>query len=113
MNMTPGFRHYRQASLRVVIPQGLPVEMQDPVREIISVHSDAPRKGHATALLHQICAEADRHWLTLMIHVEPFDDGAMTGEQLRKWYSRFGFVEIQTEPCLMARSPQKSKIARA
>ncbi len=109
-DMNPGLRAYRQASLRVAVPDGLPEDMRDDIREIVAVHSDAPRKGHATALLHQVCAEADHDRKTLLIHVQPFDDG-MSAEQLRKWYARFGFIEVQTNPCLMARSPEKPRIS--
>lgn len=109
--MTPGLRQYKAASCRVAIAMGLPEDMRDQTREIVGVQSTNPRKGHATALLHTVTAEADREWMTLLIHVEPFDDG-MTGEQLMKWYGRFGFVKIQDDPVLMARSPQPPLIAR-
>ena len=104
--MTPGLRKHRQASLRVAIP-ALPEDMTPVTRELIDVKSDNQRKGHATALMHQVTLEADKQWMTLLIQVKPFADG-MTVEQLKKWYGRFGFVEIQAEPCcLMARSPQR------
>ena len=104
--MNPGIRKLKSASLRVASPTGLPSEMQDHVRELIDVQSNNPRKGHATALLNNVCKEADRDWLTLMVQVKPFDDG-MGMDKLRRWYGRFGFVEIQQEPAvLMARSPR-------
>jgi len=103
--MEPGLRTYKQASLRVAVASGLPIDMHELTREILSVKSDAPREGHATALLYQTCAEADKWWMTLVIQVRPFDDG-MTMEQLQKFYTRFGFLKIQDEPVLMARSPQ-------
>jgi len=110
--MTPGPRIHHSASLRVAIPESLPEEMRDDIREILAVATTNPRKGHATALMHQVMAEADFAWVTLMIHVKPFANG-MTLEQLAKWYARFEFVEIQSEPVLlMARSPQKPRIVR-
>lgn len=109
--MTPGIRLHKQASLRVAIAEGWPVEIQDQVREIVSIQSTNPRKGHATALLHQVCAEADKWWITLLVQVAPFNDG-MTLEQLEKWYCRFGFLRIQDDPMLMARSPQPPVIER-
>lgn len=111
-DMTPGLRTHKQATLRVAVPSGLPPEYWEPVREIIGVYSGARRNGHATALMHQVCAEADRATITLMITVKPFAD-EMNGDQLKRWYGRFGFIEIQAEPCLMARSPQQSRIVRA
>lgn len=110
--MEPGLRTHKQASLRVAIAQSLPVEMWETTREIIGVQSDAPRKGYATALLHQVCAEADRARIVLFLQVRPFAEG-MSEEQLTKFYARFGFTVIQAEPCLMSRVPQRSAIARA
>lgn len=110
--MTPGRRTHKAASCRVAVAMGLPEDMREQTREIVGVQSTNPRKGHATALMHTVCAEADREWMTLLIHVEPFSDG-MTEEQLLRWYGRFGFVKIQDDPILMARSPQKSMILRA
>lgn len=110
--MTPGPRSHKQASCRVVVAAGLPAEMQDQTREIVEVMSANPRKGHASALMHQVCGEADRDWMTLILTVRPFDDG-MNREQLERFYLRFGFVRIQDEPLLMARSPEKPRIVRA
>lgn len=105
--MTPGLRTHHSASLRVAVPTGLPEEMQSQVCELISVRSDSPRKGHATALMWTVCAEADREWITLMICPRKFDDG-MDDEKLVPWYEKFGFVVFQQEPVmLMARSPQR------
>lgn len=109
--MNIGTRQYRQASCRIAIPTGLPDEMKDTVREVLGVMSGSKRNGEATALMHQITAEADFAWMTLLIHVKPFDDG-MTAEQLEKFYGKFGFAVIQHEPILMARSPVKPKIVR-
>lgn len=109
--MNPGLRYYKRASCRIAIPEGLPVEFQDQVREVLSVASDDKRGGQASALMYQICTEADFAWITLMLHVKPFADG-MGDEQLKSWYGKFGFVEIQADPLLMARSPQPPKIRR-
>lgn len=109
--MNAGRRKYKSASCRIAIPEALPDEMKDTVREVVSVSSEAKRTGQATALMHQITAEADFAWITLLIHVEPFGDG-MTDEQLERFYSKFGFARIQDEPLLMARSPEKPRLAR-
>lgn len=109
--MNLGQRTYKQASCRIAMPKALPEEMQHTVREVLGVMSSSKRNGEATALLHQVTTEADFAWITLLIHVEPFDDG-LTADQLEKFYQKFGFVVIQQEPLLMARSPVKPKIAR-
>ena len=108
--MTPGLRTHKAASLRVAIAEGLPSEMWDVTREIVSVQSTNPRKGDATTLMWSVCAEADRELKTLIIQVRPFSQG-MNDDQLKKFYSKFGFEEIQADPCLMARSPELSRIA--
>lgn len=110
--MTPGPRVHKQASLRVVIPQGVPESMRQGMREIVGVTSENPRKGHATALMHTVCAEADHTRMVLMLEAKPFAEG-MTQEQLETWYARFGFQKIQETPVLMARQAQVSRIARA
>lgn len=112
--MTPGPRTYKQATLTVAVPSGLPEDMREDFMEILSVRSDNPRKGHATALMHMVCTEADRAGKLLMLKVGAFDDGGMNNEQLAKWYGRFGFVEVQKEPAvLMARQAEHPRIARA
>lgn len=111
MSMEPGLRTYKKASLRVAIAEGLPSDMWELTREIVGVQSENKRGGEATALMWQTCAEADRAWLTLMVHPLQFADG-MDTERLTGWYAKFGFLKIQNEPCLMARSPQKPVIAR-
>jgi hypothetical protein len=80
------------------------------MREILSVASSNPRKGDATALMYRTCQEADDARVTLIVHVKAFADG-MTDEQLQKWYERFGFQVVQTEPSLMmARQIQPNRI---
>ena len=105
--MTPGLREYKQATLRVAVPLGIPEHMRHGVREIVAVQTTNPRKGHATHLMHDVCAEADRTGFVLMLQVRPFDDG-MDDEQLEEWYAKFGFIEIQHEPVLMARQPRNT-----
>ena len=107
--MQPGLRQYKQASLRVAIPTALPEHMQPHMRELLSITSGSPRTGQATALMHQVCQEADTACMTLILAVAPFADG-MTAEQLEKWYMRLGFVILQTGPLMMARPVQPNKI---
>lgn len=107
--MTPGLRDYKQATLRVAIPECLPEEMREKTREIVSVHSANPRKGHATLLMHQVCAEADRSGMVLILMPAKFDEG-MGDEKLQRWYAKFGFALIQETPPLMARQVQRLQV---
>lgn len=111
--MNAGLRTHKQASCRVEVPTGIPDHLQNTVRELVGIESTNPRKGHATALLHQVCAEADQHIKVLMLHVEPFDDG-LSIEQLEKFYGKFGFMVAGREPVLiMVRAPECSALVRA
>lgn len=112
--MTPGQRTYKQATLTVANADGLPEDMRKDFMEILAVRSQNPRKGHATSLMHMVCAEADLAGKMLILKVGAFDDGGMSNEQLQKWYGRFGFVEVQQEPAvLMARAAERLKVVRA
>lgn len=105
-----GYRHFKSASLRLCVPLGLEADdpeetarMREGIREIIDVRSESRGKGHATKLLHNVCTEADVDRKVLMLQVKKFDEG-MDEDKLLKFYSRFGFTTIQTEPVtLMAR----------
>ncbi len=98
--MNVGQREHKSASLRVAVPECLPEHMRPHMRELVGVSSGNPRKGHATALMYQVCQEADDACKTLILTVAPFGEG-MTDDQLQKWYERFGFEVIQTEPAVM------------
>jgi hypothetical protein len=79
--------------------------MREGCLEVLDLSSDNPRKGHATALMRHLCLEADGSGKVLILIPKPFADG-LTQDQLERWYERFGFVLIQTEPSkLMARQP--------
>jgi GNAT superfamily N-acetyltransferase len=100
--VTPGPRTHKQASLRVAIATGLPEDMRSGIREIIDLESKNQGKGHATALMHRVCEEADRTGHILLLMPKAFSEG-MTTEQLMGWYGRFGFIAVQQEPVLLVR----------
>ena len=108
--MNPGLRKHKQASLRIVEPMGLPDHLRSNVRELASLKSENQRKGHASALMHQVCAEADMAAKTLMLLVDQPEGTEPDNEQIKKFYSRFGFNVAQDSPCLMLRLPQKPLI---
>jgi hypothetical protein len=108
-----GPRTYKGASLRIVAPQ-LPDEASDAVRantlEVTGVQSSNPRKGHATTLMYQVCAEADHASKVLMLMVTE------NAEKLVKWYQRFGFKPTKDAldmPVVMVRAPKPVRIVRA
>lgn len=109
MPMKNGQRTHNAASLIVDDCRALPVKMRPVTREIHHVYTPAAHQGQgdATELLHSVCAEADDAGITLVLWPQPYgDDIALSRQQLIDWYSkRFGFVQIQPDPPLMARMP--------
>jgi hypothetical protein len=109
--MNIGQRQYKQASCRIEIPECVPEDMRQGMREVVSVASENGRNGEATALMFGVCAEADVDGVVLILMPQPFShsltpEPAMSAEQLEKFYSKFGFVVVQQEPAvLMARQP--------
>lgn len=106
--MNPGLRTLGNATLTIGVCKALPPEMRPQTRELsgLSVPIESRRTGHATALMHDVCCEADEANITLVLFVQPFDDPDLGRTQLAEWYSRrFGFMPIQADPLLMARMP--------
>jgi hypothetical protein len=65
-------------------------------RIITSVGTRNRGQGNASRLLKLVTDEADSEGVTLYLSVEP--DGTGLGEdQLRSWYSRNGFENMDTE----------------
>ena len=86
----------------------LPRRLRDKTREITKVHTQAAEQGngHASALMQDVCDEADRAGITLVLWPRPYgDDIALSASMLQDWYAGFGFRVIQPEPVMMARSP--------
>lgn len=106
MNIGP--RTHEAASLQVRICMALPKHLRERTREITKVHvsEQYQRQGYATALLQEVCEEADRAGITLVLWPRPYgDDIAMSAPMLQRWYAGFGFRAIQQDPVLMARAP--------
>jgi N-acetylglutamate synthase-like GNAT family acetyltransferase len=86
----------------------LPKRLRDSTREITKVctPADEQGKGHATELMLDVCEEADKAGLVLVLWPRPYgDDVALSATQLESWYAKFGFRRIQSGPVLMARAP--------
>lgn len=98
--MKLGRRELEGASLVVGHTDALPASM----REIIEISSvKTPRRkrrmGLAAALLAQVCAEADRERIVMILQPGP-------KAWLQQFYGSHGFAVIQTSPVvLMARPP--------
>lgn len=77
------------------------------ILEVVGIWTepDLRRQGYATELLADVCREADRSHIVLMLRPEEY--GKSQGlKKLEPWYKRFGFIRIQDNPVLMARKPR-------
>lgn len=108
--MEPGLRKHKGATLRVAIAEGLPVAMWEKTRELLSVRSENQARGEASRLLWDVCAEADRARLSLILKPESFAPG-LDDNKLKLFYAKFGFVKFQDDPCLMVRPWQAQQRA--
>ncbi len=70
----------------------------------VNVPAQHRGKGHGSALLRQVCDDADHEQVPLTLSINSY--GEMTHEQLRDWYERYGFVEMGDEPGLFVREPE-------
>ena len=72
--------------------------------EVSHVFTDitARKQGYATQVMQAICAGADSEKIVLMLTAKD--------TQLKAFYERFGFMQIQTKPLIMARMPQIFKV---
>jgi hypothetical protein len=105
--MLPGLREHKQSSLRIAIPD-LPPEYLDGVREIVSLESRNPGKGYATVLMWDVCHEADKARMVLILKPMAFANG-LDDENLLKFYAKFGFIKTQDDPVIMARAPDMKR----
>lgn len=107
--MNQGPRTLGGASCQIRISMALPRELRPKTREVAHLHCerDSQNTGEATALMLQVCEEADKDNITLVLWPRPYgDDIALSQAQLIEWYAkRFGFWQIQPDPPLMARAP--------
>lgn len=77
--------------------------------QVIRVWTDVRqrRSGSASALMDEICADADAESKVLMLYPKAFGScDRPPVDTLIEWYGSFGFSIIQENPTLMARMPQ-------
>ena len=93
------------SSLNLSYSQAVPPHLRGKCREISSLVTDQASRGHGSAseLMREVIMQADHEGMALLVVVAPFDGEPIDADNLRKWYARLGFVEIQHEPCVMVR----------
>lgn len=107
--MKPGHIVMGHASLDLSYSGIVPPAERGRVLEITSLRTDrwSRRKGHASALLREVCDQADQNNMLLLIAPEPFGIDGPTAEQLGDWYTRqFGFTPLQLSPTILVRLPR-------
>lgn len=92
------------ASVKVGPSKMLPHHMQS-ILELsdLFVEPEHRNQGQATALMRQVCYEADKEKRLLVLM--PESKGELTNDQLEAFYCGFGFERIQDKPVLMCREP--------
>jgi GNAT superfamily N-acetyltransferase len=93
-NVMVGLRSHESASCRLNYSMGVPVEMRARLRELSHLSAAEQGKGHGTALMNKVCAEADRAAIVLLLTSKP---------ELVEWYERFGFYPLPDSESVMAR----------
>ena len=104
--MKPGDIQLGNASLHIGYPQCVPGNQRGHIREITRfyVPEEFRGKGEGTALLQDVCEQADIKQLALMLIADT--------ERLLLYYGTFGFELIQPTPMIMLRLPQGYKLDR-
>ena len=89
---------------------GIDKSVSDGLLEVKSMHTAKPsrRQGHASKLMAEVCDEADKANVILVLTPEQFDNGPIGTQQLKNWYAKYGFNVIQEKPVLMCRDPAVS-----
>lgn len=102
--MKPGHIALGHSSLNLGHSSIIPVADRDRVLEISSLRTDrwSRGKGHASALMREVCEQADQNDMFLMLVPEAFGIEGLTTEQLADWYTRrFGFVPLPDSSILI------------
>lgn len=97
--MKPGTIELGNASVRVGYPQIIAPNQRGHARELTEffVSEEYRGKGEGSALLKEVCEQADQGKLMLIMIADSL--------RLASFYARHGFIAIQANPILMARTP--------
>ena len=101
--MKTGTVQLGNASLHLGYSQIVPPPQRGFAREIteLFVPEKHRGKGEATALLNDVCEQADQYDIMLILIADT--------KKLGLFYERFGFEVIQQSPIVMVRSPNVVK----
>lgn len=89
----------------------VPAHLRGLLLEIINLLTDTKQQSnnHASALMQEVCQQADQDGIVLMIVPKPFANSPMSAQQLQDWYERrFGFGLLQADPAILIRLPQRA-----
>jgi len=109
--MAPEFRTLSASKCSLRVCTQLPEALHGNTLEIHQVWTDPEcrNQGSATALLRQVCRDADAERITLILRAEAYksEQNGLSQSRLEKWYHQaFGFQIVQENPTIMARPAQ-------
>lgn len=110
--MRYGKREHIGASLEIGVAKGLPVHMREGIVELSDLYT-APqfrRQGYADALMASVMVEADLAGKMVILTVGEGVIGGADKGALARFYQRHGFVPVQAEPLIMARTPIAARL---
>jgi GNAT superfamily N-acetyltransferase len=92
------------ASCKLGYCVAVPAHLRGGLLEITKVYVPAEDrgKGLASEMIAKICLQADADRFILLTMPQPYGDGAMSKDELSRWYiRRFGFEVLQDTPVLL------------
>lgn len=95
-----GKRELEESSCWIRMMPDLPMQLRNTVRLVhdLKTAKGMRGKGQGTKLLQQVCEEADKCGIMLILMPD--------NEKLEKWYNSKGFNRTQDKPVIMVRVPQ-------
>jgi GNAT superfamily N-acetyltransferase len=73
----------------------------------VYTHPFARRKGYASRVMLEVCRYADKHGVTMNIHIHKYGKGGACKAVLAEFYARFGFSMCGTCAHTMVRKHKK------
>lgn len=105
-----GPRQLDGAMCHIMPVSHLPAHLARSLRMVVGVFVPEHKRGEglATALMREVCVEADREGISLILEPKQSSATGLTDGQLEGWYERLGFQRFQDHPVvLMVRTSAK------
>jgi predicted GNAT family N-acyltransferase len=70
----------------------------------INVPAEYRTQGHGSELLRQVLEDADCEHIRLVLEINPY--GGLDYDELKSWYERHGFVQLEEGPFVREPNPE-------